>query len=309
MEVNIYFWIWFIVFVIFMLALDLWVFNKKAHEVKVKEAIIWSLVWIWLAFIFNIFLYFTLWKDLALEFTAWYLIEKSLSVDNLFVFIMIFSYFHIKKIHEHKILFYWILWALIMRAIFIFAWIKILESFHFVIYIFWVFLIFSAIKMLFEDKKEVIDFEKKLIVRAVKKVIPVTKDSSSWTFFTFENWKKVATPLFLALIMIEFTDLVFAVDSIPAILAISNNMFIVYTSNIFAILWLRSLYFALAWMLGNFEYLKYWLAWVLAFVWVKMLISSVYKFDTVVSLWIIISFLWLSILASYVIPKNKETKN
>lgn len=309
MEVNIYFWIWFIIFVIFMLALDLWVFNKKAHEIKVKEAMIWSWVWIWLALLFNVFLYFTLWKDLALEFTAWYLIEKSLSVDNLFVFIMIFSYFNIKKIHEHKILFYWILWALIMRAVFIFAWIKVIESFHFVIYIFWVFLLFTSVKMLFENKEEVIDFEKKLIVKAVKKLIPVSKDSSSWNFFTMENGKKVATPLFLALIMIEFTDLVFAVDSIPAILAISNNMFIVYTSNIFAILWLRSLYFALSWMLWNFTYLKYWLAWVLAFVWVKMLISGFYKFDTLVSLWVIVWLLWWSILASYIFPKKPETQN
>lgn len=305
MDPHFYYWIWFFIFVFIMLALDLWVFNKKAHEIKVKEAMIWSFVWITMALIFNFIIYLWFGWEKALEFLTWYVIEKSLSVDNLFVFIMIFSYFHVKKIYQHKILFWWILWALIMRAIFIFAWIKIIESFHAIIYIFWAFLIFTWIKMLFESKEE-IEFEQKLMVRLIKKFIKVSKHKEDWDFFTIENGKKIATPLFVALLMIEFTDLIFAVDSIPAILAISNDMFIVYTSNIFAILWLRSLYFALSGMMWNFVYLKYWLAWVLSFVWTKMLISWFYKFPILLSLSIIIWFLGLSIAASYIFPPKKE---
>lgn len=291
-----------------MLALDLWVFNRKNHEISVKEAMIWSWVWIGLAIVFNIILYFTMWKELALQFSAWYIIEKSLSVDNLFVFVVIFSYFKIKKIYQHKILFWGILWALIMRAIFIFAGVKIVESFHWVMYIFWVFLIITAVKMLFEWKEE-IEFESKMIVKAVKKIIPITKNEDGWKFFIIENGKKYATPLFLALIMIEFTDLIFAVDSIPAILWVSNNMFILYTSNIFAILGLRSLYFALAWIIDKFAYLKYWLAWILTFVWIKMLIQDFYKFPIVVSLSIIIWFLVISALASYYFPPKQKEEN
>lgn len=301
-----YYWIWFLVFIIFMLALDLWVFNRKNHEIWVKEAMIWSGVWIWLAIIFNIILYFTLWKDLALEFSAGYIIEKSLSVDNLFVFVIIFSYFKVQKIYQHKILFWWILWALIMRAIFIFAGVKIIESFHFIMYIFWVFLIITAIKMLFESKEE-IEFESKMIVKLVKKIIPISKKNDEWKFFTFENGKKCATPLFLALIMIEFTDLIFAIDSIPAILWISNNMFILYTSNIFAILGLRSLYFALAGIIDKFAYLKYGLAGILSFVGIKMLIWEFYKFPISISLAIIIGFLVVSALASYYFPPKEKT--
>lgn len=291
-----------------MLALDLWVFNRKNHEISVKEAMIWSWVWIGLAVIFNIILYFTMWKELALQFSAWYIIEKSLSVDNLFVFVVIFSYFKIKKIYQHKILFWGILWALIMRAIFIFAGVKIIESFHWVMYIFWVFLIITAVKMLFEWKEE-IEFESKMIVKAVKKIIPITKNEDGWKFFIIENGKKYATPLFLALIMIEFTDLIFAVDSIPAILWVSNNMFILYTSNIFAILGLRSLYFALAWIIDKFAYLKYWLAWILTFVWIKMLIQDFYKFPIIISLSIIIWFLVISALASYYFPPKQKEEN
>lgn len=305
METQILFWIWFFIFVFIMLILDLWVFNKKAHEIKIKEAMIWSVVWISMAMIFNVIIYFWFGWEKALEFLTWYVIEKSLSIDNLFVFIMIFSYFKIKKIYQHKILFWWIIWALIMRAAFIFAWIKIIENFHWVIYFFWAFLIITWIKMLFENKEE-IDLEEKTIVKFLKKIVPISQHKDDWNFFTIENWKRLATPLFVALVMIEFTDLIFAVDSIPAILAISNDMFIVYTSNIFAILWLRSLYFALSWMMWNFAYLKYWLAGVLSFVWIKMLISGYYKFPILLSLWIIVCFLALSILISHFFPPKKE---
>ncbi|MGE4443391.1 MAG: TerC family protein [Candidatus Altimarinota bacterium] len=300
-----YYWIAFLVFVIFMLALDLGVFNRKNHEISVKEAMIWSGVWIGLAVIFNIILFFTMGKELALQFSAGYIIEKSLSVDNLFVFVVIFSYFKVKKIYQHKILFWGILGALIMRAIFIFAGVKIIESFHWVMYIFGVFLIITAIKMLFEGKEE-IEFESKMIVKLVKKIVPITKNEDGGKFFTIENGKKYATPLFLALVMIEFTDLIFAVDSIPAILGVSNNMFILYTSNIFAILGLRSLYFALAGIIDKFVYLKYGLAGILTFVGIKMLIGEFYKFPIVVSLGIIIGFLVTSALASYYFPPKEK---
>lgn len=305
MELQTYYWIGFIVFVLIMLALDLWVFNKKAHEIKVKEAIIWSGAWISLAMVFNVIIYFQFGQQRALEFLTWYVIEKSLSVDNLFVFIMIFSYFNIKKIYQHKILFWGIVWALIMRAIFIFAGIKMIENFHWIIYVFWAFLVFTGIKMFFESKEEVA-LEEKAIVKFLKKIIPISKDTNDGSFFTQENGVKMATPLFVALIMIEFTDLIFAVDSIPAILAISSDMFIVYTSNIFAILGLRSLYFALAGVMGSFVYLKYWLAGILSFVWFKMLISWYYTFPIVVSLGIIVLFLVASILASYIFPQKKS---
>ncbi len=304
MDIQSYFWLWFIVIVIIMLIIDLWFFNKKAHEIKIKEAVIWSIVWITLAMIFNLLIYICFWYERSLEFLTWYVIEKSLSIDNLFVFIIIFSYFKVKKEHEHKILFWWILWALIFRAIFIFAWITLIENFHFIIYIFWAFLIFTWIKILFEDKEE-IKFEEKFFIKLIKKIIPISKNMEDWKFCTIENGKKMATPLILTLVVIEFTDIIFAVDSIPAILAISNDIFVIYTSNIFAILWLRSLYFALSWIMSKFEYLKYWLSWILSFVWIKMLISWYYKFPILLSLLIILWFLIASILIPYLIKKVK----
>ncbi|MDD2566311.1 MAG: TerC family protein [Candidatus Gracilibacteria bacterium] len=304
MELQTYYWIGFFVFVFIMLVLDLGVFNKKAHEIKVKEAMIWSGVWISMAMVFNGIIYLGFGSEKALEFLTGYVIEKSLSVDNLFVFIMIFSYFQIKKIYQHKILFWGIIGALVMRAMFIFAGIKMIENFHWIIYVFGVFLIITGVKMLFESKEE-IDLEEKAIVKLLKRIIPISKHKDDGKFFTIINAKKFATPLFVALVMIEFTDLIFAVDSIPAILAISNDMFIVYTSNIFAILGLRSLYFALSGMMGNFTYLKYGLSGVLSFVGMKMLISGYYTFPILLSLGIIIGFLVLSVLASYVFPPKK----
>ncbi len=284
-----------------MLAMDLGVFNKKAHEIKTKEALIWSGVWIGLAGVFSGLVAHWFGGEKALQFVTAYVMEKSLSVDNLFVFIMIFSYFKIEKIYQHKILFWGILGALVMRAVMIALGIQILEAFHFVIYVFGGFLIVTAIKMLFESKEE-IEFERKLIVRMLKKIMPISKEMDGGKFLTMQNAKRAATPMLVALLMIEFTDLVFALDSIPAVLAISHDMFIVYTSNIFAILGLRSLYFALAGMMGNFVYLKYGLSAVLAFVGTKMLISGYYHVDILVSLGIIVGCLALSIIASYVFP-------
>lgn len=307
MDISIYYWLGFFLFVIIMLVLDLWVFNKKDHVINIKEALTWSWVWISLAMVFNYIIYHQFGSKLGLEFLAWYVIEKSLSVDNLFVFIMIFSYFHIKKSLQHKILFWWIIWALIMRAIFIFAWITLIENFHFVIYIFWWLLIFSWIKMLFESKEEE-NLEQKWVVKLLRKLIPIKPHADDWHFFTKENNKIYATTMFVALIMIEISDLIFAIDSVPAVLAISNNMFIVYTSNIFAILWLRSLYFALNSFMSSFHYLKYWLAAILTFVWIKMILwwMKIFEISIWYSLWIIWTILFLSVIASYIFPEKKE---
>lgn len=307
MEISIYYRIGFFIFIIFMLVLDLWVFNKKQHVISIKEALVWSWVWISLALVFNYIIYHQFWAKLWLEFLGWYVIEKSLSVDNLFVFIMIFSYFKIKKSLQHKILFWWIIGAIIMRAIFIGAWIKLIENFHFVIYIFWWLLIFSWIKMLFESKEEE-DLEQKWVVKLLRKLIPIKPHTDDWHFFIRENGKLCATTMFVTLIMIEISDLIFAIDSVPAVLAISNDMFIVYTSNIFAILWLRSLYFALSSFMSYFHYLKYWLAAILTFVWIKMIIGwmDLYEISIWHSLWVIWSLLFLSVIASYIFPIKKE---
>ena len=303
MELQNIFWIGFFIVITIMLAIDLWVFNKKSHEIKIKEALIWTIVWITLSLIFCWFVYFWFWQEKALEFLTWYVIEKALSVDNIFVFILIFTYFKIDKKYQHKILFWWILWAIIFRAIFIFAWIEIINRFHFVIYLFWAFLLFTWLKMLKWDTEDDVEFEEKSIIKFIKKLVPISKNKDTWKFFVNEDWKKHATILFLTLVTIEISDLIFAVDSIPAILWISNDMFIVYTSNIFAILWLRSLYFVVAGMMSKFEYLKYWLSWILSFVWIKMLISWFYKIPIWISLLVIIWLLVLSVLISMIKKK------
>lgn len=308
MGTSIYFWIGFHIFVFIMLALDLGVFHKKSHIVPVKEAIIWSGVWITLALLFSVFIYLD--KDFgpvkALEFLTGYVIEYSLSVDNIFVFILIFSYFAVDDRYQHKILFWGILGALIMRGVFIFAGVALIHRFEWIVIIFGGFLVFTGIKMLFQKESEV-DPEKNPIVRFFRRFFPVTKTLHGDRLFIRENKKLHATPLFLVLLIIETSDLIFAVDSIPAILAISKTTFIVYTSNIFAVLGLRSLYFAIAGIMGIFRYLKIGLAFVLIFVGLKMLLSF-FKIDIhiLLSLGIIISILIGSILASVVIKKKEE---
>jgi tellurite resistance protein TerC len=307
MGTSIYFWIGFHVFVFIMLALDLGVFHKHTHKVPVKEAIIWSCVWIFLALLFAVFIYLD--KDFgpvkALEFLTGYVIEYSLSVDNIFVFILIFSYFAVNKQYQHKILFWGILGALIMRGIFIFTGVALINRFHWIVIIFGGFLVFTGIKMLFQKETEV-DPEKNVVVKFFRRFLPVTKTLHGDKLLITQNGKLYATPLFLVLVIIETSDLIFAVDSIPAILAISKDIFIVYTSNIFAILGLRSLYFALAGIMGYFRYLKVGLAFVLTFVGLKML-SAYFRFEIpiVTSLGIIISILTISILASVFIKKEE----
>jgi tellurite resistance protein TerC len=305
MEIHLIHWIAFLVFVFLMLALDLGVFHRKSHEVKIKEALLWSLVWILLALVFNYFVYLYMGKVKALEFLAGYLIEKSLSVDNLFVFLLLFGYFNVEPKYQHKVLFWGILGALIMRAVFIFAGVALLNSFHWLIYVFGAFLVFTGIKMLSPGDAKV-EPEKNVLVRLFKKVFPVTKEMRGGNFFVRENSKLFATPLFVVLIVVEFTDLIFAVDSIPAILAISKDTFIIFTSNVFAILGLRALYFALAGITRYFFYLKYGLAIILAFVGLKMLVSGYYKFPVTWSLAVIFGILLLTIIASVIFPKKEK---
>lgn len=300
-------WIGFFIFVLLMLALDLYVFNRKAHEIKIKESLIWSAVWISLALLFNCGIYIWLGKEKAMEFLTAYVVEKSLSVDNLFVFIMIFSYFQVKPRYQHKILFWGILGALILRAIFIVAGIALISMFHWVIYVFGAFLIYTGIHILFEKDKK-IEPDKNILVKAFKRFMPVMGENETERFFIRINKKNYATTLFIALLMIEFSDLIFAVDSIPAVLAISNDTFIVYTSNVFAILGLRSLYFALAGIVNYFRYLKYGLSGILMFVGIKMCISGFYKMPVVASLLGILGFLTIAILASIIIPPKEPVE-
>jgi tellurite resistance protein TerC len=307
MGTSIYFWIGFHVFVFIMLALDLGVFHKHTHKVPVKEAIMWSSMWIFLALLFALFIYLD--KDFgkikALEFLTGYVIEYSLSVDNIFVFILIFSYFAVNSQYQHKILFWGILGALIMRGIFIFAGVALINRFHWIVIIFGVFLVFTGIKMLFQKEAEV-DPEKNIIVKFFRRILPVTKTLHGDKLIIVQNRKLSATPLFLVLLIIESSDLLFAVDSIPAVLAISKSTFIVYTSNIFAIMGLRSLYFAIAGIMGYFRYLKVGLAFVLTFVGLKMLASFMHlEISIIISLGIIISILLISILASVFIKREE----
>lgn len=298
-------WVGFILFILVMLALDLLVFHRKAHEIRLKEALIWSGVWIALALIFNVGVYFWLGRQQALEFLTGYVLEKSLSVDNLFVFLVIFSYFKVPLKYQHEVLFWGILGALLMRAAFIVGGLALLERFHWVIYVFGAFLVFTGIKMFFSKEKEVHP-EKNPVIRIVNKVLPVTKEYVNGKFFVFSSGALMATPLFVVLLLIETTDVIFAFDSIPAILAITHKPFIVYSSNVFAILGLRALYFALSGMMQFFHYLQYGLSVILVFVGVKMLVSEHYKIPVGISLSVILLILIVSILASLKWPKKSS---
>lgn len=296
-------WGAFSIFVIGMLVLDLGVFHRKSHTVSVKEALTWTAVWIVLAMLFNLFVYHYFDKEKALEFFTAYLVEKSLSIDNIFVIIMIFSYFRVPDAYQHKVLFWGIFGALVMRIIFIFAGIELIHKFHWLIYVFGGFLIFTGLRMVFGEDKPM-DPEKNPLVRFVKKIFPVTEGYEGDNFFVKRNHKLWATPLFIVVVLIEATDLIFAVDSIPAIIAISDDPYIVYTSNVFAILGLRSLYFALAGIEKYFIYLKYGLAAILVFVGAKMVIVDFYKIPVEISLIVICFLLAISMIASMIVRKK-----
>ena len=298
-------WGGFNLFVLGMLALDLGVFHRHSHVVRVREALTWTAVWITLAMAFNLFVYSYLGKDKALEFFTAYLIEKSLSIDNIFVMIMIFAYFQVPKAYQHKVLFWGILGALVMRVIFIFAGIELIHKFHWLIYIFGGFLVVTGIRMVTSGEQKV-EPEKNPLVKLARKIFPVTRNFEGDQFFIKRDGRTWATPLFLVVVLIEGTDLVFAVDSIPAILAISDDPIIVYTSNVFAILGLRSLYFALAAIEQYFKYLKYGLAAVLVFVGIKMCLTDIYKIPVEISLIVIVFILTIAMLASVIVRKAED---
>jgi tellurite resistance protein TerC len=303
MEINIYFWIVFNAFVLLMLALDLFVFHRHAHEVKMKESILWTIFWIGLSLLFNLGVYWQMGQAPALEFLTAYLIEKSLSVDNLFVFLIIFNYFHVPLQYQHKILFWGILGALVLRAIFILVGVALLQQFHFITYLLGAFLIFTGIKMA-TTKQDTIDPKANPVVKFISRYMPVTNTLVGGKFFVRRDKTVFATPLFIVLIMVETTDVVFAADSIPAILAISQDTFIVYTSNVFALLGLRALYFALAGIMKMFHYLHYGLALILVFIGGKLLAAGFMKIDMVWALVVVAVILVGSVVLSLIFPKK-----
>ena len=313
MPSNWIFWVLFNLFVLAMLALDLGVFHRTKHVIKFREAIGWTIVWVSLAGIFALFLFFfghTLVghlgrsnSELTLEFITGYVIEESLSVDNLFVFLLIFRYFQVPKHYQHSVLFWGVIGALIMRAVFILAGVQLLNRFEWIIYLFGAILIYSGFKLLLQRDQK-IEPEKNIVLRAFRKLFPVTKTYEDDKFFVLRDGIRYATPLAIVLIVIETTDLLFAVDSIPAVLAVTREPFIVYTSNVFAILGLRSLYFALAGMMETFHLLHYGLSLILMFIGVKMIVSHYWKIPIGVALGVVAGVLLLSIAGSLLFPRK-----
>ena len=298
-------WILFNIFILLMLALDLGVFQRKTHIISVKEALIWSSVWIILSLLFNLFIYFDMGEQKAIEYFTGYLIERSLSIDNIFVFVLLFSYFKVPPEYQHKVLFWGVIGALILRASLIGVGVVLIHQFSWIIYIFGGFLVFTGFRMAMQDDGH-IDPEKNIVIRLYKKFFPVTTEYDNGNFFVTKKNKKYATPLFVVLIATEFTDLVFAFDSIPAIFAITSDPFIIYTSNIFAILGLRAMYFALAGVMDKFHYLKVGLSMILIFIGFKMLIVDIYKIPIGYSLGVIAIILTASVVLSLAKPKKKN---
>ncbi|HPK23339.1 MAG TPA: TerC family protein [Smithella sp.] len=297
-------WTIFGVFILAMLALDLGVFNRKAHVIKMKEALLWVSFWVSLAVAFGVGVYYFYGHSKALEFFTAYIIEYSLSIDNLFVFLLIFRFFNVPQAYEHKALFWGILLALITRAAFIFAGVVLINKFHWIMYLFGAFLIYTGIKLAMNKQTEVHP-DKNIAIKMLRYVVPVTKEFHEARFFIIKNGKRFATPMLAVLLALETTDILFAVDSIPAVLAISRDPFIVYTSNVFAILGLRSLFFAISGLMKLFHLLHYGLSAILSFVGVKMLIADFYHIPVGISLTVISSLLVISIVASIIWPDTK----
>jgi len=319
MRENLFFWIGFIVLIALMLSLDLGVFHRKLHKVRIREALRWSGIWIGLAMLFMLVVYFdyaresaTLARVKVLEYLTGYVIEYSLSVDNIFVFILIFSYFAVDDRYQHKVLFWGIIGAVVMRTVFILAGVTLIHKFHWIVYIFGAFLIYSGIKMLtdiIKGKTFKVEPEKNPVLRFARKIIRISESDKKEKFFVRKENKLYATPLFLVLLIIESSDVIFAVDSIPAVLAITDDAFIVITSNIFAILGLRSLYFAVSGIMGYFRYLKTGLSLVLTFVGLKMIFAEAIKkieIPVYLSLIVIVLILASSVLASVFIPEKQR---
>jgi tellurite resistance protein TerC len=292
-------WFWFTLVVLALLAVDLGLFHRKAHVVPLKEAAIWTAVWFSLAMSFNLAMLLWQGPEKALEFFTGYVVELSLSVDNMFVFALIFNYFGVPSPYHHRVLFWGILGALIMRAGFIAAGTALLENFQWAFFLFGAFLIFTGIRLAFQ-RHESVNIERNLLVRLVRRLFPISSQYEGQHFFVRRGGKLLATPLLLVLVAVESTDLIFAIDSVPAVFAVTRDPFIVYTSNVFAILGLRSLYFLLAGVLYKFHYLKLALAGVLTFVGIKMVVEDFYHIDILVSLLVILIFLGTAMLASWI---------
>jgi tellurite resistance protein TerC len=301
-------WIAFIAFVVAMLAIDLGIFHRKSHVVGMREALVWSSVWIALALLFNGIVWKLYGAERGLEFLTGYMIEKSLSVDNIFVFVVIFGALGIPALYQHRVLFWGILTALVLRAVMIFAGAALLTRFHWLIYVFGAFLVLTGIK-LFVQRQQASNPADSAVIKLARRLIPATDRLDGEKFFTVENGKRVATPLFMALLLVEATDVVFAVDSIPAIFAVTSDPFIVFTSNIFAILGLRSLFFLLAGVVDKFRYLKTGLAAVLVFVGAKMSLVDLYKVPPFASLLVIAMLLSVAIVASLWASRNESLRS
>lgn len=297
-------WMAFMAIIFFMLFLDLGVFHKKGHKVSIKESLAWTAVWVSLALLFNVYIYRSMGSQAGLEFLTGYIIEKSLSIDNIFVISLIFSYFKVETHHQHRVLFWGVLGALVFRIIFIFAGVALIQKFQWMIYIFGAFLIFTGIKML-KDKEKKVEIENNPLIKFARKHFRVVDKFEGESFTVVKNGKKYFTPLVLVLIMIESTDIIFAVDSIPAILAVTPDPYIVFTSNVFAILGLRSLYFALNGLMEMFEYIGFALSGILIFVGIKMIIAPFYHIPTALSVAVIVIFLLISVLVSIYFPKKR----
>ncbi|GAA3933469.1 TerC family protein [Hymenobacter algoricola] len=306
MENTPLFWVGFNAFVLAMLLLDLLIFNRKAHVVTMREALGWSAFWIALSLTFNYLVYRTMGRQAGLEFLTGYLIEKSLSVDNLFVFLLIFTYFRVPQEYQHKILFWGIMGALVLRAIFILAGAALLAKFHFLMYVLGAFLVYTGVKMATSGGEPEIDPDNNPVVRFLSRHLPITSKLEGSRFFVRKEKLLFATPLFVVLVMVETTDVIFAADSIPAILAISRDTFVVYTSNVFALLGLRALYFALAGLMKLFHYLHYGLSLILVFIGGKLLIADIYVLPMTISLGMVGLILTVSVVVSLLFPKAEQ---
>lgn len=307
MNTNLIPWLSFLFFVFLMLSIDLGIFQRRSHSVTMREATVWTIVWISLAMLFNLGIYF-FWHNIvpsselsnsnaAYAFLAAYVIEKALSVDNLFIFVLIFTYFAVATQHQHRVLFYGILGALLFRGVLIITGVALISRFHWLLYIFGAFLLYTGYRLLRSEDEEIVP-EKNPLFRWVKRLLPITEDYDESHFFVRKNGLLFATPLLIVLVVVESTDILFALDSIPAVFAITTDPFIAFTSNIFAILGLRSLYFLLAGLMHKFHYLQWGLAFILMFIGSKMLMEEIYKLPTIVSLCVIVVTLAASVIAS-----------
>lgn len=303
---TVWLWVAFNVFVLVLLALDLGVFHRSNHAISIKESLIWSGIWILVGLAFNVGVFYFGGPQKGLEFFTGYVIERSLSIDNIFVFILMFTYFGVPARYQYKVLFWGILGALIMRGALIMVGTALIAAFHWILYVFGVILIVSAIRMATQKEEDQLEPERNPVVRLFRRFFPVTESYHGGSFFIRQGHKLLATPLFIVLLVVETTDLVFALDSIPAIFAITTDPFIVYTSNVFAILGLRALYFALAGIMDRFQYLKLGLSIVLAFVGAKMLLDAFIHIETWVSLVVVAAVLTISVVASLLRPPDKH---